>query len=69
MQLSRGQGQVKKCKIILPNNAILHSRHVVRGFRVDVGVTFDRNIHFIIRVHLDQTVKIQKKILWFKNKI
>ena len=69
LTILRGQGQVKKYKIILPNNAILHSRHVIRGFRVGVGVTFDRDIHFIIRVHLDQTVKIQKKILCFKNKI
>ena len=59
-QLSRGQVQVKQCNVILPNNASLHYRHVVRsfgewsnlGFGVGFGVKFDRDVHFIIRVHI-----------------
>ena len=70
VQLSRGQNQVKKkWNVILPNNASLHYHHVVRGFVEGFGVKFDRDVHFIIRAHSDQTVKIEKKIFWYNNKI
>ena len=59
----------KKCNVILPNNASLHYHHVVRGFGEGFGVKFDRDVHFIIRVNPDPTVKIEKKIFWCNNKI
>ena len=34
---------------------------MVRGFGVGFVVTFDRDVHFIIRVHSDQTVKVEEK--------
>ena len=48
VKLNRGQVQVKKCNVILTNNASLHYRHVVRGYGVGFGVTFDGDAHFII---------------------
>ena len=69
-QLSRGQVQVKKCNVILSNNASLHYRHVVRGFGVGFGVKFDRDVHFIIRVHiLVYQQDLVKKLGKYKKKI
>ena len=71
VQLSRGQNQVKKRNVILPNNASLHYHHVVRGFGEGFGVKFDCDVHFIIRVHIlvYQQDLVKKKIGKYKNKI
>ena len=70
VQLSRDQAQVKKCNVILSNNASLHYRHVVRGFGVGFGVKFDRDVHFIIRVHiLVEQQDLVNKLGKYKQKI
>ena len=52
--LDRSQGQVTKAKVILPNYENLHSRNVMHVLRIVLGVEFDGDMHFIIRVHLGQ---------------
>ena len=56
LSIGRSQDQVRKGKVILLNNEGLHSHHVIRVLGIGLGVKFDGDIHFIIRVHLGQTV-------------